>query len=98
MQIPGAGKLPRTRRASWLQPVWDRGQEIITVPNVVGVIACALLLFLLLVPPLPWNIRLPLYCAALVWTLLRPRTALYLLTFAVPWGSLDYIDVSALRL
>ena len=34
----------------------------------------------------------------LVWTILRPRVALYLLPFCVAWGSLDYIDVSALRL
>jgi O-antigen ligase len=98
MQIPEAGEFPQTRRDSWLQSLWSRGQGIITAPNVVGVIACATLLFLLLVPPLPWNIRLPLYCAALVWTILRPRTALYLLPFAIPWGSLDYIDISALRL
>lgn len=98
MQIPEAGKLPQTRRDSWLQSTWNRGQGIITTPNVVGVIACAALLFLLLVPPLPWNIRLSLYSAALVWTILRPRTALYLMAFAIPWGSLDYIDVSALRL
>ena len=98
MQIPEAGKLPQTRRDSWLQSIWNRGQGIITTPNVVGVIACAALLFLLLVPPLPWNIRLSLYGAALVWTILRPRTALYLMAFAIPWGSLDYIDVSALRL
>ena len=98
MQIPEAGEFPQTRRDSWLQSLWSRDQGIITAPNVVGVIACAALLFLLLVPPLPWNIRLPLYCAALVWTILRPRTALYLLPFAIPWGSLDYIDISALRL
>ena len=98
MQIPEAGEFRRTRRDAWLQSLWSRGQGIITAPNVAGVIACAALLFLLLVPPLPWNIRLPLYCAALVWTILRPRTALYLLPFAIPWGSLDYIDISALRL
>src|SRR5712691_12253473 len=98
MQIPEAGEFPQNRRVSWLQSLWSRDQGIITAPNVVGVIACAALLFLLLVPPLPWNIRLPLYFAVLVWTILRPRTALYLLPFAVPWGSLDYIDVSALRL
>ncbi len=98
MQIPEAGEFPQTRRDSWLQSLWSRDQGIITAPNVVGVIACAVLLFSLLVPPLPWSIRLPLYGAALVWTILRPRTALYLLPFAVPWGSLDYIDISALRL
>ena len=98
MQIPEAGKFPQTRRDSWLQSLWSRDQGIITAPNVVGGIACAALLFLLLVPPLPWNIRLPLYGAVLVWTILRPRTALYLLPFAIPWGSLDYIDISSLRL
>ncbi len=98
MQIPEAGEFSQTRRDTWLQSLWSKDQGIITVPNVVGVIACAILLFLLLVPPLPWNIRLPLYCAALVWTILRPRAALYMLPFAIPWGSLDYIDISALRL
>ena len=98
MQIPETGEFPRTRRDSWLQTLSSRGQAIITVPNVIGVIACAMLLFLLLVPPSPWNIRLPLYGALLVWTILRPRSALYLLPFAVPWGSLDYINISTLRL
>jgi len=98
MQIPEAGEFLKARRDSWLQSLSSRGQAIITVPNVVGGIACAVLLFLLLVPPSPWNIRLPLYGAVLVWTILRPRTALYLLPFAVPWGSLDYIDISTLRL
>jgi O-antigen ligase len=98
MHISGAGGLQQTRRDAWLKSIWSTLQEIITAPNVVGVIACAVLLLLLLVLPLPWNIRLPLYFTALVWTILRPRTALYLLTFAVPWGSLDYIDISALRL
>ena len=98
MQISETGELPQARRDSWLQSISSRGQEIITVPNVVGAIACAALLLLLLVPPAPWNIRLPLYGAVLLWTILRPRTALYLLPFAVPWGSLDYIDISALRL
>ncbi len=98
MYSPGVGELQQTRRDSWLKATSKRAQAIITAPNVVGVIACAVLLFLLLVPPMPWDIRLPLYFAVLVWTILRPRTALYLLPFAVPWGSLDYIDVSALRL
>ncbi len=98
MQIPEASEFSQTRRDSWAQSLWSRGQEIITTPNVVGVIACAVLLFMLLVLPLPWNIRLPLYCAALIWTILRPRAALYLLPFAIPWGSIDYIDISALRL
>lgn len=57
-----------------------------------------LTLALLLVPPLPWNIRIPFYLILLVWTILRPRIALYLMAFAVPWGSLDYLNLSSLRL
>ncbi len=98
MHIPETGGLQVTRRDSWRQSKWNTAKDLITTPNVVGVLGCAVLLFLLLVPPLPWNLRLPLYCMALVWTLLRPRFALYLLPFCVPWGSLDFIDVSALRL
>ncbi|GAC1564797.1 MAG: hypothetical protein NVS3B14_00580 [Ktedonobacteraceae bacterium] len=98
MHIPEMGALQQTRRATWLKSRWSRLQDNITAPNVVGVIGCVVLLLLLLVPPLPWNLRLPLYLAVLVWTILRPRVALYLLPFAVPWGSLDFIDVGALRL
>ena len=70
----------------------------ITVPNLVGLIGGGFVLFLLLVMHEPWNISLPLYLVVLVWTILRPRTALYLLPIAVPWGSLDYHDIGALRL
>src|SRR5205085_9010218 len=70
----------------------------ITVSNLVGLIGGAFVLFLLLVLHEPWNIRLPLYLVVLVWTILQPRAALYLLPIAVPWGSLDYIDIGALRL
>lgn len=64
----------------------------------VDLIGAGLAIALLLIPPLPWNIRLPFYLIILVWTILRPRLALYLMAFAVPWGSLDYISVSGLRL
>jgi len=58
----------------------------------------ALALALLLIPSFPWDMRLPCYLIILVWTILRPRLALYLMAFAVPWGSLDFISVSSLRL
>lgn len=73
-------------------------RDYLTVPNVVGLIGAIALLLLLLVPPSPWNLRLPLYLAVMIWTILRPRVALYLLPICVPWGSLDYVDVGALRL
>jgi len=98
MNIPGTGGLQQTHRDSWPKTKWSQLQEIATTPNVVGVIGCALLLLLLIFPSFPWDLRLPLYLMALVWTLLRPRVALYLMAFAVPWGSLDFINVGALRL
>jgi O-antigen ligase len=98
MRIHSPGVSVLQRRASWLNTTYAEIRNFITVPNLVGILSCGVLLFLLLVPPLPWNIRLPLYLTVLVWTVLRPRVALYLLPICVPWGSLDYIDVSALRL
>ena len=94
----GLSGLHTTRRVFWLSTTYRTTRSYITVPNVIGAIACAALLFMLLVLALPWNLRLPLYLAALVWTILRPRVALYLITFCIPWGSLDYINVSTLRL
>jgi O-antigen ligase len=93
MSNAGASRLT-TRRDAWL----STASSYITASNAAGVIGCAALLFMLLVLPLPWDLRLPLYLAALIWTILRPRVSLYLMAFCVPWGSLDYINVSALRL
>src|SRR5579884_1613265 len=70
----------------------------ISPSNLVGLIGGIFVLFVLLVLHEPWNIRLPLYLVILVWTILQPRAALYLTPIAVPWGSLDYIDIGALRL
>src|SRR5260370_29836374 len=86
MYAPGVAECKQTRRDSWLKATSKRAQAIITAPNVVGMIACAVLLFLLLVPPMPWDIRLPLYFAVLVCTILRPRTALNLCPFPFPGG------------
>lgn len=95
---PGARGLSVTRRDFWLSAIYRPLRSHVTLLNVMGVVACAALLFMLLVLPLPWDLRLPLYLAALIWTILRPRVALYLMAFCVPWGSLDYLNVSSLRL
>ena len=47
---------------------------------------------------MPWNIRLPFYLMLLIWIILRPRVALYLMPIAVPWGSLDTLTVAGLNL
>ncbi len=83
--------------ASRLRTGYQAARASIATPTLVSVIGAALAIALLLAPPLPWNIRIPFYMVLLVWTILRPRVALYLMAFAVPWGSLDYIAVSGLR-
>lgn len=86
------------RPALWLQTTYQTARDSIAAPTLVGVVGAAIAVALLVVPPLPWNIRLPFYLIILIWTILRPRLALYLMAFAVPWGSLDFISVSGLRL
>lgn len=83
---------------SWLRTVFISLRTNITIPNLIGLIGGLLALFLLLALHEPWDITIPLYLTVLVWTILRPRVALYLMAFAVPWGSLDYIDIRGLRL
>ncbi|HEY0755477.1 MAG TPA: O-antigen ligase family protein [Ktedonobacteraceae bacterium] len=86
------------RPGAWLNATYQTARSSMAGPTVLSALAAALAVTVLLVPPLPWNIRLPFYLILLVWTILRPRLALYLMAFAVPWGSLDYLNVSGLRL
>lgn len=90
--------LQATRPATWLRTTYYSARASITTPTLVGTIGAALAVTVLLIPPLPWNIRIPFYLMLLVWTILRPRTALYLMAFAVPWGSFDYVSTGGLRL
>lgn len=69
-----------------------------TSANLIGLLAGLFAIFCLLALHEPWNLRIPLYLIVVVWTLLRPRMALYLIPIAVPWGSLDTINVSGLSL
>ena len=87
-----------TSIGSWLRAAFISLRTNITTPNLIGLLGGLLALFLLLALHEPWDITIPLYLTALVWTILRPRVTLYLMAFAVPWGSLDYIDIRGLRL
>ena len=98
MSSQSVGKYVPTRRVSWLSTTYRAMRSYATSSNLIGLICGVALIFLLLVPPLPWNIRLPLYLSVLVWTMLRPRVALYLMPISVPWGSIDFIDIKGLRL
>lgn len=95
---PAVRELSPSRRASWFATTCTTLRDSISVSTVVGVAGALLLVALLLVPPLPWNFRLPLYLVAFVWTILQPQAALYLMAVCVPWGSLDYINAGGLRL
>ncbi|MFL5697426.1 MAG: O-antigen ligase family protein [Ktedonobacteraceae bacterium] len=99
MDNSGIGGLERIRQDAWLQTALKFLRENATTANLVGLIGgvCALLILL---APLPeaWNMRLPFYLVIFVWTILRPRVALYLMPIAVPWGSLDIIAVGGLNL
>jgi O-antigen ligase len=107
MNIPGIGGLEKARlplasaRGGYPQGVprhVSAFRQYVTASNLIGLIGVLIGIFLLLIPPVPWNIRLPLYLVVLVWTILRPRVALYLLPIAIPWGTLDYIGAGGLRL
>ncbi len=83
---------------SWLNKLLYTWRKFIASSNFTASVCVAIAIFLLLAPPLPWNIRLTLYSGLLVWTILRPRVALYLIPICVPWGSLDFIELKGLRL
>ncbi len=86
-------------RRSRVTEMLARVREQVTFANCVGLLGAVLALFCLLLLPSSsyWNIRLPLYLILALWTLLRPRVALYLLPIAIPWGSLDIITISKLN-
>src|SRR5258708_21375008 len=98
MSSQSVGKYVPTRRVSWLSTTYRAMRSYATSSNLIGLICGVAVIFLLLVPPLPWNIRLPLYLIVLVWPMLRPRVALCLMSISVPWGSIGFIDIKGLRL
>ena len=98
MNSPGVDGYVPTRHVSRLHTIYRASRNFVTSSNLAGLICVVLALFILLVPPLPWNIRLAFYLPVLVWTILRPRVALYLMPLCVPWGSVDFIEVKGLRL
>jgi O-antigen ligase len=92
MHTPAAGG--EQRPALWLRTYQAAHAATPTLATAAGAL---LALALLLLPPLPWSIRISFYLVLLLWTIVRPRVALYLMAFAVPWGSLDYLSVGGLR-
>ncbi len=90
------GKLQETQRETQSPLLTLRNNDVIT--NVIGLLGAAFAIFLSLRMPEPWNMRIPFYLVLLIWTILRPRVALYLMPIAVPWGSLDALNVGSASL
>src|SRR5437660_1805306 len=100
MYNPGVGSPGRQYRDSWLNQSVTSIREWATISNLTGLVGALVAIYCLLLLPTTnyWNIRLPLYLAIAVWTILRPRVALYLLPIAIPWGSLDSFNLGGLSL
>lgn len=98
MNTSSIGGLEQNHVNTWLRPLQRFLRENVTAANLLGLLGGLGTLLLFLALPMPWNIRIPFYVMLLVWTILRPRVALYLMPFAVPWGSLDTLTVAGLNL
>jgi O-antigen ligase len=98
MKNPGLSGLEQIRQESWPQSTFAHLRTYLTYPNLVGLVGAACALFLFFRLPEQWNARIPFYLVIFVWTVLRPRMALYLMPFAVPWGSVDNLNIAGLNL
>lgn len=98
MNIPGVGEWESVRHDSWFDNIAGALRSRLSLSNLVGLIGALFAIFMLIALPEPWNLRLPLYLLALGLCILHPRVALYLMPFAVPWGSLDAIAIGAANL
>ncbi len=98
MSVTRASGSQSSRVLLFVQEKYRQARASLAAPTLLGVLGAALTIILLLVPPLPWNLRIPFYLVILIWTILRPRLALYLTAIAVPWGSLDFVSLAGLRL
>ncbi len=92
MDHPGVGRAQNFQE-SVLQRTLANIQTHVTLANLVGLIGSVFVLACLLTLPVAVSIRLLLYLTVAIWTMLRPRMALYFLPIAVPWGSLDAINL-----
>jgi O-antigen ligase len=102
MYNPGleqTGRVVSTPRTQLHARILDSLQESFTFANIVGLLGAILTILCLVGLPGSnfWNIRIPLYLLLSVCTILRPRTALYLLPIAIPWGSLDTVTFGKLN-
>lgn len=97
---PGPGSVGQPVHILWFRQLQYKVSTQATGANLLGLLGAVFSLACLLGihDTNNWNIRLPLYLIVVVWTILRPITALYLLPIAIPWGSLDPINLGGLSL
>src|SRR5579885_736779 len=98
MNIPGVGGWESVRHDSWFNNAGRTLGSRVSLSNLAGLCGALLAIAMLIALPEPWNFRLPLYLLVLVLCILRPRVALYLMPFAVPWGSLDSFAIGTANL
>jgi O-antigen ligase len=98
MYNPGIDTRVADAPNSSLSQLLIRARIQVTSANLVGLFGGLVALICLLALPEPWNLRVPLYLVVTIWTLLRPQVALYLLPIAIPWGSLDQLNLGGLNL
>src|SRR5436309_1109041 len=98
MYHPGVGRSGRNSWEAPLQRMLAHVHPYVTLANLVGLLGSIFVLVCLLALPMQISFRLLFYLTIAIWTILRPRVALYLLPIAVPWGSLDAIDLGGINL
>ena len=91
-------RLDNAPRPSGVQRLLERFRKQGATANIVGILGALCILVCLIALPFATGIRILLYATVSIWVLLRPRMALYLLPFAVPWGSLDTLDLGGMNL
>jgi O-antigen ligase len=93
MYNPGWSNIEQSGPTGWVRKAREQWGQRINPANLVGLLGAIITLFCLLVLPQLqyWNFRVTLYLIVTIWTIIRPRIALYLLLLTIPWGSLDVI-------
>src|SRR5579864_3857703 len=93
MYNPGLSNSGTSNSIPWLKKQTELWGQHINAANLTGMLCAIISLFCLLaLPQLQyWDLRVTLYLIVIIWTIIRPRMALYLLPLTVPWGSLDVI-------
>lgn len=98
MYHPGSVSTNRSPTIYWPPAITRTFHTYLTTANLCGGLGALAAFVCLFGLHEPWNMLLPLAIILGIWTILRPRIALYLLPLAIPWGYLDEIGVITQKL